>query len=129
MPEAKVIWFEIYVADLERARTFYGRLFGWKFEALTEYDPEYWTIRAGKDSIGALVRRPSAQSDNRVPPLGSVVYVEVESVDQMLSRAVELGGTVERKRTLISSTAGAFGLIRDPDGNTIGLWMPLPSLQ
>ena len=39
MPTGDMIWFEIWVDDLQRAREFYADLFGWTFEPFTEYDP------------------------------------------------------------------------------------------
>jgi predicted enzyme related to lactoylglutathione lyase len=32
------IWFEIGVSDLERAKAFYGGMFGWGYAPLSDYD-------------------------------------------------------------------------------------------
>jgi hypothetical protein len=114
-----VIWFEIYVSDFERAKRFYGDLFGWKFEPLTEYDAEYWTISTSEKGLGgALVKRePGAPASPSV-----VIYVHVDDLDHAVDEACKLGASVHRGRTLITKTAGSFVLVRDPDGNILGLW-------
>lgn len=37
----KVVWFEIPTDDFERAKTFYGALFGWNFEKLPAAVPDW----------------------------------------------------------------------------------------
>jgi len=45
-------WFEIHVTDFDKAKDFYGELFGWEFKRMEGGDFEYWTIFTGEDSIG-----------------------------------------------------------------------------
>jgi len=122
--QGTVIWFESWVADLARAKAFYGDLFGWRFEALTGYDAErYWQILAGPAGVasGALVHDP-----DRGRPTGrtSVLYVHVADLDAAVDRAVALGGTLVQGRTKITETAGTFAIVADPEGNQVGLWVP-----
>ena len=60
------IWFEFWVTDVERAKAFYGELFGWTFRPMTEYHPDYWLVDAGEDrgTIGALWPTDVAPTDS-----------------------------------------------------------------
>jgi predicted enzyme related to lactoylglutathione lyase len=120
-----VIWFEIWVSDLERAKAFYGGMFGWTYEPLSAYDPGggYQQIRAGDSAgvDGALVFRP-----DRPPPAsrGTVLYVHVPDLAGAIDRAESLGGTLVQKPTPIGATGGTFAIVTDTEGNDLGLWVP-----
>ena len=63
----RVVHFEIHAENPERARKFYGDLFGWEF-AQFGGPMDYWIIRTGSEGQpgidGGLVRRVGA------PPVG-----------------------------------------------------------
>ena len=113
-----VIWFELWVTDIKRAKTFYGELFGWTFRAMAEYDPDYWLIDAGelRGTIGALWPTDVEPTDS-----GAVVYVAVTDLPDVVARAVHLGGTLVREPTEVGD-GSSFALIRDPGGLLLGLW-------
>jgi predicted enzyme related to lactoylglutathione lyase len=120
-----VIWFEIWVRDLDRAKAFYTALFGWRYEALAGYDADrYWEIVPGESAgvNGALVHdpaRPAAAAGR-----STLVYVHVDDLDAAVERAVAAGGTLVQGRKKITETAGSFALVADPEGNELGLWVP-----
>lgn len=125
MPTGDMIWFEIWVDDLQRAQEFYADLFGWTFEPFTEYDRDnYLLIR--KDSNeginGALVRRQTGQSVSS--GRSAIVYVWVNDLDKATARALARGGAVEESAKAIGTVDGTFSIIVDPDGNRVGLWSP-----
>ncbi len=39
-----VVWFELYTPDVERAKEFYGLMFGWQFSPVDRDDTGYWLI-------------------------------------------------------------------------------------
>jgi predicted enzyme related to lactoylglutathione lyase len=123
--QGTVIWFEIWVSDLDRARAFYSGLFGWTFAPLREYDASgnYLEINAGDAAgvNGALVYRPGRA---RPTARGTIVYVHVPDLDEAVEKAVSLGGQLVRARTPIAATMGSFALVTDPEGNELGLWVP-----
>jgi hypothetical protein len=114
-----VVWFEIPVRDLQRAATFYGELFGWRFGRVENMDPQYLIIDAGDSINGGLRAVDDVASGD-----GPFVYVAVEGLLDIMERAKEFGGSVDREPTLISDQAGAYAVLRDPDGNRIGVWVP-----
>ena len=122
--QGSVIWFEIWVFDIEQSKAFYNGLFGWTFEPLADYDAEkYWQIVVPDSAAvnGALVHDPE-----RDKPTGrtSVLYIHVPDLEQATQQALSLGGTLVQGRTKITESAGSFGIIADPEGNELGLWVP-----
>lgn len=116
---APVVWFEIRVSDLKAAANFYGELFGWEFEPFAEYDSNYWIIKGDEKGLeGALVLDSRACGGQP----GTVVFVAVESLEQVVRWVIDLGGTVVQEPRSITKTAGRFALVDDPQGNRIGLW-------
>ena len=126
-----VVHFEIPADDPERAVAFYRELFGWsinKFEGGPGF-PEYWGIhtvpadaqgRPSRPGVnGGLMRRMHPQQ----PPAN---YISVESVDDYLARAVELGGQLALPKSPVPGM-GWFAYIKDTEGNILGLWETDPN--
>jgi hypothetical protein len=115
-----VIWFEIGVPSTERAREFYGALFGWTFRLLAEYSDDYYVIEMGADAPvgGALAGGSGSPSRGDVGPL---VYVAVDDLPAALDRAAALGGTAVRRPTAVGDGTW-FAEAHDPFGNRLGLW-------
>jgi predicted enzyme related to lactoylglutathione lyase len=104
--------------DLQRAKTFYGGLFDWSF---TPWGEEYLMFRTPDQGIGgALMSVPRVQAGN-----SPLVYVLVDTIEPYLDQAKKLGGGVAVPKTEIP-TIGWFAHLTDPDGNTLGIFQPLP---
>src|SRR6185295_16475110 len=96
--QGSVIWFEIWVSDIEQSKTFYRNLFGWTFEPLADYDAEkYWQIVApGSAGVnGALVH--DSERD-KATGRTCVLYVHVPDLEQATQQAISLGGTLVQGR-------------------------------
>ena len=104
--------FEIGISDMDRAKEFYGALFGWRFHS---DGPNYAMIQTGSDLEGGLTHI----STNRPPWL--VLYMQVDDIDEKLEQAKELGAEIVKRKTLIHEDYGYFGLFKDPSGNLVGL--------
>jgi predicted enzyme related to lactoylglutathione lyase len=105
-------WMELVSDDLERAKSFYGELFGWEYEAV---GGTYTGIRnAGRRNGGMRAR---AEGEQGMPP-NWLPYFRVESADAHLE-AERLGG---RTRLPPSGTAiGRRAVIVDPQGAVFGV--------
>ena len=87
--DASIVWFEIPADNPERAKTFYGNLFGWKINPFPG-NSEYWHIDTGgaDDSPdGALKKRKQTEE-----PV--VNYISVDSVDKFADKIAKLGGKI-----------------------------------
>lgn len=112
-------WFEITVNDFDKAKGFYSELFGWEFRLSQGSKSLYWNIYTGEETIGGGLLKKSKPEHNGQSVM---IYVEVDDIEATLNKAVTLGGNIEKPKTLISETAGYFGLLQDLDKNIIGLW-------
>lgn len=103
----KIVWFELPASDTQRARSFYGELFGWQFQPFEGQD-YHMTYEAG----GAIFAAPSQN--------GPIVYFGVDDVDEAAARVKELGGTGGEKQEIPG--VGYYAICTDPEGNSIGVY-------
>lgn len=106
---------EIPADDPERAKRFYGELFGWQFQEPPGMEG-YHMFQAGPGEVGgAIGKRGEMASESMVQ------YVTVDSLDETLAKASDLGGEVITPRTEVPGM-GWYGVVRDSEGGEIGLW-------
>jgi predicted enzyme related to lactoylglutathione lyase len=114
---SSIVWFEIPADDIERAKSFYGELFGWKIERLPGLT-EYWHIdTGGSDDTpdGGLLKRQNAQHQ------GITNYVGAKSIDESAAKVAQLGGKICMPKTAVPRM-GYFAVCQDPENNTFALW-------
>jgi predicted enzyme related to lactoylglutathione lyase len=114
---ASIVWFEIPADDVERAKSFYSALFGWKIERFPG-PMEYWHIDTGgnEDSPdGGLLKRQNPQQQ------GITNYIGVASVEESVARVEKLGGKICTPKTAVPEM-GYFAICQDPENNTFALW-------
>jgi predicted enzyme related to lactoylglutathione lyase len=108
-------WFEIAVADLDRATRFYETLLDVKLRREEQPGSSMAIFPYTEPGVGGgLVRDP-----HRAPGAGgTVVYLDADGkLDACIARA---GAALVLPRTDIGP-AGFIALIKDPDGNVVGL--------
>lgn len=121
-----VIWFELPVKDMDRARRFYGAAFGFELQApITMGDMKLSFFPMERDTIGA--GGALIQSANVEPSMqGTTVYFSVPAIDPVLERITKAGGKTCVPRTSI----GEYGFIahfQDTEGNRAALHEMAPS--
>jgi uncharacterized protein len=113
-------WFEIPVADIDRARKFYQGMLAQdlKVEAFGGRPHAIFPAAGGPEAVsGALV-----QDEKRKPAAdGALIYLNVEGrLDACLDRVPRSGGAVVLPRTSIGEH-GFCALVKDSEGNVVGL--------
>ena len=114
-----IVWFEIYVQDMARARKFYETVLDVKLERLPGTDLEMWSFPGDDKTYGA----PGALVYMKgFPPGGgaTLVYFGVDDCAVEEARAVKAGSKVEKKKFSIGEY-GFISLVYDSEGNMIGL--------
>lgn len=115
----ELAFFEIGVEDADRARTFYGALFGWTFTP------------GPSGGGGSMIRTPNVPGGLHGGDKGAAPYVffRVDDLDAATDRVRELGGTVEglteeagADPAAMESEYGRFTLCRDDQGSPFGLF-------
>lgn len=114
MAHGDITHIDIPVADTGRATAFYGALFGWQIAEMPGFEGYPMWQAPNKISGGGLAPRDEHFTQPRS-------YVEVDSIDDALRRAVELGGTVVMEKAPIDETS-SWAVFADLDGNHIGLY-------
>lgn len=112
-------WFEIPVADFDRARTFYEALLDRTIEPL-----EMGPTRMGLLSTDPNIVSGAIVSGGDIAPSRDGVTIYLNGGDDltaMLDRVVPAGGSVLVPRTEIGNDFGVFAHFLDTEGNRIGL--------
>ncbi len=122
----KVVHFEIPADDLDRARSFYGSIFGWDLQTMPMEGGEYTVaMTTPVDQDTQLPTEPGAINGGLVPRDEStptpVITIDVDAIDEALTQIEASGGTTVTPRTAIPGM-GAFAYFKDPEGNVLGLW-------
>lgn len=108
-------WFELMTTDIEAAKIFYTKLFGWTTEDMPMEGGTYTVVKVKDKGRGGIMNMPpDAQG---MPPMWGV-YVTVNDVDATAKKAQELGGKVIMPPKDIPDV-GRFCVIQDPQGATI----------
>jgi uncharacterized protein len=119
-----VVWNEQISRDPDRAREFYGAVFGYTFDRV-DGETAYWTITPPGvlDSVGGLGDWQSAVAD---APAHWMTYFLVENVDDAVATAEGADGTVVQPP--IDTPSGPMAVIVDPVGAMFSV-MSAPSVE
>ncbi|MBP9805770.1 MAG: VOC family protein [Candidatus Accumulibacter sp.] len=126
MQSNPVVWFEIYVQDMQRAKSFYEAVFNITLERMpaptAEMNMEMWAFPSDKataqtsyGACGMLVKTEGLPSSSG----GTVVYFGCKDCAAEASRVAKNGGAVVKEKMSIGEH-GFIALARDTEGNMIG---------
>jgi predicted enzyme related to lactoylglutathione lyase len=103
---------------VQRAADFYAGVFGWKVEPSPFVEGYLMAATGEGDGIdGAIMRRAY-----RTQP--TIVWIDVDDVDQAVAAALESGGTQVTDVNVIPDQARVV-YITDSEGNVVGLRQPV----
>jgi predicted enzyme related to lactoylglutathione lyase len=112
-------WFEIYVQDMARAKTFYEKTFDVSLQHLTSDGLEMWAWPMFQDASGcpgALVKMEGKDSGVG----GVIIYFPCDDCAALAERAAKNGARIQKPKTAIGQY-GFISLVVDTEGNMIGL--------
>ena len=112
---SKIVHIEIPAPDLEKAREFYSRVFGWKVECIPGMNYAMWNP-PGEGVGGGFSTSSKPTTD------GPILHIGVEDIDAKLKEIGAAGGKTVTPKTKISDEFGYFALFTDVFGNQLGLW-------
>ena len=121
----RVVHFEIHVDDMERAKKFYGEVFGWTFEDWSDYAgmPYFGAVTGDEGQLGingALIKR---QGDSPIPNQSVNSFVctlGVDDYDETEKKIIENDGQVALPKYALPGMAWQ-GYYLDTEGNIIGI--------
>jgi len=103
---------EIPAPDLQKAISFYSKIFNWKIEIITENVYAYFII--GDTNTGGGLDTSLTPSKEKS---GAQIVIDVEDIDQTLINIQASGGKIIMPKTLIEGGHGFYASFQDPNGN------------
>ena len=112
---SRVVHFEVPADDVARAQAFYGKAFGWQFQAWDGPMDYTFAITGteGRGIDGAIIPR-------QAPGTGTVNTIDVPSLDRAIQAVEKAGGRIAVPKMAIPGIGWlAYGL--DTEGNMFGM--------
>lgn len=118
----RVVHFEIPFDDGERAKSFYGKAFGWNVMPVPDMDytmvmsgpsGEQGPTESGYINGGMMQREEPFTAPN--------IVVDVDNLEDALKAINDAGGTTVSERQVVGDM-GFAAYFRDSEGNLLGLW-------
>ena len=113
--DRRIDYVEFDVADVARARTFYGAVFGWTF---VDYGPAYCEFRDGRLTGGFAAGTARGAG-------GPLVILYADDLDDIQRRIEAAGGRIVRPA--YDFPGGRRFHFADPDGYELAVWTALRS--
>ena len=108
--DRRIDYIEIPVTDIERAKGFYGAVFGWPFQ---DWGNEYSSFNDGRLDGGLM-------KVDTVTPGGVLVIMYANDLEETLERVKSAGGKI--KQPIFGFPGGRRFHFTDPDGHELGVW-------
>ncbi len=116
-----ISWFEIPVADFDRAKKFYSTIFDYEMPEMEMGPVKMGILLHHRDNggIGGAI----VQGEMYVPSKqGARVYLNAgNDVNTVLERVEAAGGKVMLGKSFMGDTMGYIGVIEDCEGNYVSL--------
>jgi predicted enzyme related to lactoylglutathione lyase len=114
-------WTDLMTTDPEAAKKFYGGLFGWTMKD----DPmpqggAYTMLSVGDKRVGGLSAQSTEMQKQGIPPVWNS-YIAVESADDAVANAKELGGNIVMPAFDVMEV-GRMAVIVDTTGAVFSVW-------
>lgn len=121
-PKGRFVWHELLTTDPDASIDFYGKVIGWKSEAIGGDPNNYrlWTMPGQDAATAGLLKMPP---DAGSAPPSWLMYVAVPNVDATAGETRALGGTVYKEGTDIPGY-GRFAVLADPQGAAFAVFTP-----
>ncbi len=112
-------WVDLMTSDHERARDFYGEVFGWTASEPSEEFGGYFTF--SKDGVLVAGGMPN-QPDSGQPDVWST-YLATDDAAKTVEAATANGGQIQVDVMTVADQ-GTMAYVTDPGGAMIGIWQP-----
>ena len=109
--------FDISADNIERAKNFYHKLFGWKIEKFPG-PIEYYLIETHSSKGEKGISGGIAKREKEYQKITN--FVEVQSITESIAQVKMLGGKIIEPKTAIPTVGYIAGCL-DTEGNTFGI--------
>ena len=120
-PSGTPAWVDLQSADVDRAKDFYSRLFGWDVDEIPAPEAGGYALFR---SDGKMVAGVGPQmGEMQGAPASWMTYVYVDDVDAAAARIRDAGGQVFMEPFDVLDQ-GRMCVAADPTGGAFGVWQP-----
>ncbi|VFA42013.1 Predicted enzyme related to lactoylglutathione lyase [Chryseobacterium indologenes] len=119
-----VVYFEIPVADLERAEKFYTAVFNFTFEKeiIDSYEMALFPFEEKNSGITGALAKGEVYKPTKE---GVIIYFKTENIDETLNRVLTQGGKILYPKKTDEKHGFAVAEFEDSEGNRIALHQTL----
>jgi predicted enzyme related to lactoylglutathione lyase len=120
-----LVWNEINTRDVEAAKAFYAKVFGWSYDEREFETGSYVSLKSGEDTVGGMI-----DITGRVPdevPNHWLAYFAVEDADATIEKASGSGGEAVFGPEDIGEV-GRIAVLKDPFGAVFAVIKPDPAM-
>jgi predicted enzyme related to lactoylglutathione lyase len=112
-------WFEIPVADFERAQKFYSTIYDYQMPTMVMGETTFGFFLVEQGGIGgAIAYGPGCN----VSEDGTLVYLNGGAdLQVVLDRVEGAGGKILTQKTMIPGDLGCYAIFKDTEGNKVAL--------
>jgi predicted enzyme related to lactoylglutathione lyase len=118
--EGAPCWNELITQNLNQARDFYSKLFGWKIEAQKGSKVPYYVAKLGSERIGGMIETTPTLRNALPGPSTWITFFQVDACNRTAESAKKQGGTIVVEPTT-APHFGTFSLIKDPQGSVFSV--------
>jgi uncharacterized protein len=112
-------WVELGTTDLEKAKAFYPKIFGWTLTSFDTPQGPYVIAKIGDASVAGLMTLPKQAQEMGAPP-NWLSYIGVEDAAAGAEKLKANGGKVIHGPHDVGM--GVLVVVQDPVGGTFALW-------
>lgn len=121
LSKGSLTWFEIPTTDIQRAAAFFRAILAEPLIDVSAEEPMHMFPSHGGEVSGAIVQRPGPRG-MRPSDSGVMVYLRVEgTLADAMDRVAPAGGQLLSPAMTVPNAPGTFCIIRDTEGNHLGL--------
>ena len=113
MADQLIAHIEIPSSNLDETKRFLNKVFGWEFKP---FGNGYMLFNNHKGIMVGIRKVEKVNSGDT-----TVFHINVQNIDETLNAAKSSGGSIFKEKTVIPAM-GWYALIKDPQGNIIGLY-------
>ena len=109
----EINYIELQVRDIDAAKEFYGRTFGWTFR---DFGPEYCAFNDGNMDGGFYISDHSSSTSSGA----ALIVLYAEDLEGTQDLIVANGGSIVKE--IFSFPGGRRFQFTDPSGNELAVW-------
>ncbi|UVJ39075.1 VOC family protein [Arthrobacter sp. CJ23] len=114
-------WADLQTRDVEAAKAFYGRVFGWSFEELPTPDGRSYAKAFVDGDLVSVIAPQNPQQEAAGTNAQWNIYFAADDAQAIAEDTVHAGGTVQFGPEAVGDT-GIMAFLEVPGGGTTGIW-------